>query len=41
LLLVPLRVLPSSLPSARMPDGSWRYRRAEIDAWLADGSNRA
>jgi predicted site-specific integrase-resolvase len=29
------------VPAIRMPDGSWRYRRAEIDAWLADRSNRA
>ena len=26
-------------PAIRMPDGSWRYRWSEIDAWLAARSN--
>jgi predicted DNA-binding transcriptional regulator AlpA len=28
------------LPCFRLPDGSYRYRRSEIDAWLAARSNR-
>ena len=28
------------VPAIRMPDGSWRYRRAEIDKWMSDRSNR-
>lgn len=28
------------VPAIRMPDGSWRYRRADIDAWIADRLNR-
>jgi excisionase family DNA binding protein len=28
------------IPALRMPDGGWRYRRADIDAWLAARANR-
>lgn len=28
------------VPALHMPDGSYRYRRSEIDAWLAERSNR-
>ena len=28
------------VPAIRMPDGSWRYHREAIDAWLASRSNR-
>jgi excisionase family DNA binding protein len=30
----------AKLPCLRLPDGSYRYRRADIDAWLAARSNR-
>jgi excisionase family DNA binding protein len=28
------------LPALRLPDGSWRYRIEEIDAFLIDRTNR-
>jgi predicted site-specific integrase-resolvase len=27
------------LPELRLPDGSYRYRRADIDAWLSSREN--
>ena len=28
------------VPAIRMPDGSWRYRREDLDKWMAERLNR-